>query len=483
MSDKPTPTPNAVEESVSTSGWNWLARLLNPWIAISVLLVVAFLSAPFVYRQMQLSGLPDIEEPFDVEAYMNRSTVPADNAIAEYTGAISLLIRPVSDVEQELVKLIESGRMIPSAELLDWLSKNQPALQAWKKGTQKPLFAEFEMRNLNYATLLNSTQELRSFARMAIVQGIHLQEQGKPDQAIEWYLAAYRSSLQIQTRGCLIQFLVGYAIQGMAAPHVVAWSQHNDVTAEQIQQVRAQLTKWHKRTVKLSDAMKSEYVALRNTMQSTDPATIAALVGIPLPAAGTSYSALLLHAILFVQNEPTVSMRGIKHWQANLLRHIDKPLYDRPAHTRYGLFDEPPTTKRPAEHLTAREIEAVADRTYLFRSLLPAFQNVCQAHDRFLMRQQLLDVVLALEMYRKAQGRYPKALSDLPKSLLAAIPQDLFDTKGASIKYKRVSKQQATVYSNGKNRTDDGGDVSASGTSLDLGYPLDPARLKPVVAP
>lgn len=484
MSEVPAAKDDHDDENQPVHQSGWVTRLLNPWIMLTLLIVAVLLCAPFVYRQMQLAGLPDIKEPFDVEAFFNRDVKPINNALSDYKRATSLFVRPSTEIENELIKLNQVGWDYPSAVLLEWLDNNQPALQEWKRGTRKPVYAEFDMRNLNYATLLSNTQEMRNFARMAIGQGMRLQKAGQHEEAIELYLAAYRSGHQIQTRGCLIQYLVGYAIQSMVAPNMMAWSQEKNVSPDQIQQIRETIQKLRRNNASLSDAMKSEYVALRNTMNTTDPKDLVSMTGIPLPGAGSSYASLLAHTYLFLQNEPNVSIRGIKHWQANLLRHIDKPMYDRPAQTPYGLFEEPAGFERPQQHLSAQQIEAVANRAYLLRSLLPAFTQVALAHERSLMQQQLLDVTLALEMYRKKQGQYPTSLKALPRELLTKSPQDLFDTKGATIKYKRDSNQQVTIYSIGENKSDDGGDVlQTAGRPPDLGYQLDPVRLKPVVAP
>ena len=110
------------DHSVPRSGW--LTKLFNPWILLTLLIVVAILSAPFVYWQMRLAGLPEIEELFDVEAFVNQEVKPGNNALSDYRHATSLFVRPTTEIENELIKLNEIDRDYLLPELLTWLDSS-----------------------------------------------------------------------------------------------------------------------------------------------------------------------------------------------------------------------------------------------------------------------------------------------------------------------------------------------------------------------
>jgi hypothetical protein len=90
----------------------------------------------------------------------------------------------------------------------------------------------------------------------------------------------------------------------------------------------------------------------------------------------------------------------------------------------------------------------------LMSILLPAVGSAVSHAQQAETRFELTLCSVALAAYRAEHGKWPKALSDLPKDLLPAVPIDAFSDKPVIYKAKGDGM---VLYSVGRNRTDDGG--------------------------
>ncbi len=94
---------------------------------------------------------------------------------------------------------------------------------------------------------------------------------------------------------------------------------------------------------------------------------------------------------------------------------------------------------------------------YVFTSmLLPAIDAALQAVGRGIGTNASADTALAIEQFRRANGKLPESLDELVPEFLAAIPMDPMD--GEPLRYV-VNDDGDLLYSVGRNRVDDGGVV------------------------
>ena len=91
------------------------------------------------------------------------------------------------------------------------------------------------------------------------------------------------------------------------------------------------------------------------------------------------------------------------------------------------------------------------------RLLLPASERMASAALRGQARLRCLAVGIACERFRQANGRWPKELAEIPKSILAEVPRDPY--VDAPIQYK-VLADGIVVYAVGEDRTDHGGKLT-----------------------
>jgi hypothetical protein len=85
--------------------------------------------------------------------------------------------------------------------------------------------------------------------------------------------------------------------------------------------------------------------------------------------------------------------------------------------------------------------------------------------ERYLAQRDGIEVAIALELFHRKHGAYPKALSELVPDYLPAIPADRIT--GEPLHY-RLANDRPIVYSVGIDRDDDGGVIARS----KAGYPM-----------
>src|SRR5262249_56463092 len=89
--------------------------------------------------------------------------------------------------------------------------------------------------------------------------------------------------------------------------------------------------------------------------------------------------------------------------------------------------------------------------------LLRAVERVSVACRHSHADLRCMTVLLALERFRQANGRWPGALDELTRDYLDSVPLDPLD--GKPLKYARRD-DGVTVYSVGPDGEDDGGNVT-----------------------
>jgi hypothetical protein len=128
----------------------------------------------------------------------------------------------------------------------------------------------------------------------------------------------------------------------------------------------------------------------------------------------------------------------------------------------------PPGERRPM----LRVLEAEApNEPLLVRLLMPAFGKMELGCVRSTAELRCATVMLALERYRQATGKWPDSLHSLAPRWIAKVPVDPFD--GKPVRYRRF-EQGVIVYSVGMDEIDNGGELEKPDGSqgADLGFRL-----------
>jgi hypothetical protein len=448
--------PDSLADGPETQKTNRLLWWLHPKVALPLMLLAMLLAAPFLYRGYRISRVPDIGDPFDVEAFGTVNIAPADNAMTQYALATTLLrTRGYGNAEIEIEeKARTQGWTFASEAVTKWLDDNQPALAEWRKGTELSQAVVIQPKDFRFTSTLNVVQESREFSRLATLQAERSAHDGDLEAAWGWLLADVRASRHVEQNGCLIQRLVGISIFHSAADGMNRWSAHLAVTPDLLRKALAEFHEADQLTPPNSVALKTEYLVLRNTLR--EATSLKELLEI-----STDSPPSLQGPALFVMGEPELSLKVFQHVFANQLSEIDKPIGSR-APTAAGLFnlyDLPPGITKS---LPARELDKIVNSAVLARLTLPAYQQADIAMQREAARRAAVSLLLACQLHHRLHGDWPAKIEDLVPDILAKLPTDPLGKSGELMRLKRDG-DDLVIYSVGPNGVDDGGNIGDSG--------------------
>ncbi len=454
---------------------SWAARLLNPFVAIPLLILFLLLCAPFAYRGYKLSLVPDPGEPFDVAAFIKAAQVDdADNALFDFQKAISLRgARPNVDDWDQIFEELLSGKELSqeTKDLIKFVEANEPALLVFEKGTLKPEYCEVPLDELDYESLLPVTQETRDFVRLMTARAILETRKGNFEEAANWYLACFRTARLVRQNGTIIHHLVAIAEYAIAGEDMIKGIQNKQFPRKVLEELREELSKINATFSPTSQSHKTESLMFEKLTKS-DPAEISPFIGMGLAEAVPSS---LFGTYLYIAGEPELSNRIMRQWLVNLLPEVDRPRYQRSPFiagtNSLFLYNLNPKALKNKRQLSPLELDEVWMESNLFRFLSPAMAQYIDAEDRFQIRIQLLIAVLNLEIYRRKHGCYPAKLEDACPD--GKVPVDIFDSAGAPLRYKKEADGSCKVWSVSFNAIDDGGTSMGFGNDdTDFGYHL-----------
>jgi hypothetical protein len=170
---------------------------------------------------------------------------------------------------------------------------------------------------------------------------------------------------------------------------------------------------------------------------------------------------------------PSGLMGGLERWSERRLLRYEQPFILRSLTGRVEVARRPPHEQRAAMKTQATEEKReVPSDAILTRLLVPSIDKLCQAAWRKQTQLRCLAVLVAVERFRQANGRWPVKLDDLKPRFLKTVPLDPFD--GKPLRYRRLD-DGVIVYSVGPDEKDNGGvldrkDPTRAGA--DLGYRL-----------
>jgi hypothetical protein len=177
---------------------------------------------------------------------------------------------------------------------------------------------------------------------------------------------------------------------------------------------------------------------------------------------------------------------GVTGWLLDAFPNVilkDYPDYLRAMNERVDVCKLEPGPRNDA--LQNLDEGARTKGNLLTRMMLPAVEKVSQASLRSQAYLRCSTVAVAAERYRLSHDAWPRTLDDLVKDgLLAKIPSDPYD--GKPLRWKRTPTG-ATVYSVGRDRIDNGGNLNRANMmadGADFGFELwDSPRMRGVPAP
>ena len=167
------------------------------------LILVAMVVGPPLWWRVQLLGLPDIGDPFDVKAF-RAFTIPDDrNAYVLYHQAMTRLKPwyPHSKTAGNRINMRAPwSKAIP--ELRQWAEENREALAIYRRGTERPDALDAIPRFQGYhQDQWGMAVPLDTFITLALLEGSRLDEQGDMAGAWGWYEAILRTIHHVGMHG------------------------------------------------------------------------------------------------------------------------------------------------------------------------------------------------------------------------------------------------------------------------------------------
>jgi uncharacterized protein DUF1559 len=198
-----------------------------------------------VCRKLGLPGEPRPDMTFEepdgfLEAYLDSDEF--DEALIDVLMAED----PQRDPEEVLTERAYRPWTLDDLPMMErWLEENGPTLDLIAEATRRPTFRmpfarKHEDEQL-ISLLLPEVQYTRAFARGLSVRAHFRIGTGDIDGAIDDVLACKRHGRQVAPGGCLVQVLVGIAIEGIADGIGIAGSLEHPPTKQQLERLVAGL--------------------------------------------------------------------------------------------------------------------------------------------------------------------------------------------------------------------------------------------------
>ncbi len=379
----------------------------------------------------------------------------------------------------------------------EWLEKNAVALKYAEQASRCPKYyhpliipqggtSGTQGRKSIINALLPIPQSIRDMAHSLIHRAMLKLGEGKHDEAWADLLTVHRLGRIASHGGCIIEMLVGYAIEIKALEADLIFLEHVKPNADKIQSLLKDLDKLPPHGVLAEKVSQMERIMFLDTLQNV-----------------YRYGYQELDAIANDRKDVKLPTRAVRAW----LDVQDWDLMFRTGNEWYDRYEAacriPNRAERTAEveDLTT-ELHAISEESRKFmadlmvasitgsatagqserlaylvlRLLSPSLNKFLNSNDRREQKFQNLRVAMALAAYQADHGKYPETLAVLQPKYLPTVPLDLFS--GEPLIYEPDDKGYL-LYSVGENGIDDGGQTKDDFPQFDdivVRMPLPPLK-------
>jgi hypothetical protein len=395
-------------------------------------------------RMYYLAGVPDIGDPFDVEAFIAAVDIEipdSENAFVEYREAARRFIPVYNYLDYSRHQLFEDRlygcEPIERAEVPQgykkWLARHEQQLQIWRRGTAKPDAREIRLTEQD-STSRYIRGDLLGFGTLAIVNGLRLESEGEPQEAREWYYAAYRCSRHLGG-------WQGQELYARATSALIRWAQNPTVSGSMLRSCLRGIQREYTVTLPPSHAWKVHYIVMQNTIRRD-------------PDEFFNYRLQNRHKLaLFLRGEPRLRERLHRLETANILAHVDKPRRNSPK----GVPSTRLYADTDAEFSPTKLGELLSDPAYgggAYSGDEPMGAGSSRWFEQ--AKQAALEIALAVQLRYRETNSCPESPQDIIGDALCDWPNDPFALELAPMKYQLHAKE-VMIWSVGANGKDDGG--------------------------
>jgi hypothetical protein len=399
--------------------------------------LLAMIAAPVIWWFVQLLGLPDIGDPFDVQAFRS-FTIPEDrNAFVLYQQAADRL-KPLVISSQAKEQRIQLSVPWSEADPLvrRWVEANREAMEIYRRGTKRPDALDPELASNPDSHKM--TQALRFFQSLALLEASRLEEQGDMLGAWDWYRAALRATHHLSLRGTVPRRMNADRWHGEIRRRILGWTADpRRTTPEMIRRALDDALACGAFAPSDSYTLKLAYpLYVIELDRPENPGRQRLIVKLTAKLSSQTYQPdsdhikALADAWRFWRREPERSRRVMALAFANWIAYEDLPRDRRPGPgpdvsgpiALYALGPEAPARARALAPAAFDRWLNTADEA---RELLGSWQlsgRPLGARERAGHRE--LVVLLASELYRRDHGTYPPSDEALVGTYLKSLPDE-----------------------------------------------------------
>jgi hypothetical protein len=417
----------------------WIARSRRRLLGAATL-IVAIIASPPLWWLMQLTGLPDVGDPFDVAAYRASTVLDERNAFVLYKQAVALLNLKPAYLTASGVKADTHARWSAAVpEVRRWADENRAALALYRQGAERPdaFDPEIGLDQENFMTF----GALFSFRALAFLEASRLEELGDMAGAWDMYRATMRTIHHVGMRGdAYRRRMMKYWYRDLR-DQLLTWAGDRKTTDALLRRAIDDVVACEALAPSEQDSLKAGYIEVIELLDGPrNPGHHAPLMRFrrfwnPDFQLTPEQIQTLWDMWRFIRREPERSRRVIRLLTANWLAYFDLPEADRPKPdpqvTSVDLYRFGPQAPAAARALPPESLDRWFDTAYDAQEALRFLDATgVQAIERASHADFL--VLLGSELYRRDHGSEPPAAEALVGPYLKNLPAEFLTKKTES---------------------------------------------------
>ncbi len=399
------------------------------WCSILTLLVI--IAAPPIWWATQLSGLPDIGDPFDVNAF-REMTIPDDrNAFVLYrqAAAVLKLLRTPEGSEHRPINY--SARWSEAKpEDRRWLEENRETLALYRQGAERPDALDTSTAPDRFEPG-EMTESLRSFQSLALLEASRLEEQGDMAGAWVWHRTTLRSILQSALHGTIYRRQWARDWRRQLLRQVTTWGADSRTTPAMLRQAIYDVVACDSLASSESYSLKAQYLFLDRGLADSEnarrrvPPSWRRFLGSADFEIGPELLKGVYHAWRAWRRERERNQRELRLVTANWLAYLELPPNRRPSPNpnvvNYELYSFGPEASAKARMLSPQALDRWIETSYDALDLL-RFLDWRGLQQMQRADHQALLILLGTQLYRRDHGTDPPSPEALVGPYLESLP-------------------------------------------------------------
>jgi hypothetical protein len=413
--------------------FRWLFRSRQRVMTAAAVLL-AMIAAPPVWWATQLMGLPEIDEPVDVQAIRSFRIPDESNAFVLYRRAADRL-KPLRSPRGQVPVAINQLGPWPKddEEAGRWVEENREAMEIFRRGTERP--DALDLVPAYHSQSWSLILALRSFQMLARLEAGRLEKKGDMAGAWDWYRAALRSNYHIGLRGSVLVRTMAQPWQADHRGRLARWAGDRRTTPALLRLALEEAVACGNFAPSESYRLKVEYPeAMRVFENGENPGRYVPVVRLfgylqswvywlapeQIRAMGDAWRSW--------RREPERGRRLIRLAFANWLAFYDLPPDRRPKPEpdlsgSFDFYAFGPEAPANARALAPADLERWLETSPEAMAVLREVDRLRTLRDQERADHRALLVLLGSELYRRDHGADPPS----PRALVGPYLQDLPD--------------------------------------------------------